>query len=235
MKKMIPIKGSIFFKRPDKSAVTSAIGLGSFCASCWVMFSNIQCSFEHLSILTVFLQIQVDLRRPSNQPSLQNSYCNQGEIFIFQKTFFGFQKDLYQIPSTISAPRPHDLFHKNPNSKEHVSCMRQSGCARLKVSRAGWGHPLMTKQSLDEVNWPGDNLPETLHLKTPFNMKKKKKNQDEKGKNHFFGSKYCDPPAYVLASFFPDKSLVYCHVNTSCVQGSKHFKTLKIIYENILP
>lgn len=93
MKKMIPIKGSIFFKRPDKSAVTSAIGLGSFCASCWVMFSNIQCSFEHLSILTVFLQIQVDLRRPSNQPSLQNSYCNQGEIFIFQKTFFGFQKD----------------------------------------------------------------------------------------------------------------------------------------------
>lgn len=56
---------------------------------------------------------------------------------------------------------------------------------RLKVSRAGWGHPLMTKQGLDEVNWPGDNLPETLHLKTPFNLKKKKKMK--KGKTIFLG------------------------------------------------
>ena len=30
MKKMIPIKGSIFFICPDKSAITSAIGLGKF-------------------------------------------------------------------------------------------------------------------------------------------------------------------------------------------------------------
>lgn len=144
-----------------------------------------------------------------------------------------FQKDLYQVPLIIFAPRPCDLFHKNPNSKEHVCCVRQSGYGSLKVSRAGWGHPLMTKQSLDEVNWPGDNPSETLHLKTPLDMKKK--SRWEREKNTFFGSKYCDTLAYVLASFFPDKRLVYCHVNTSCVQGSKHFKTLKIIYENILP